>query len=50
MSCRRYYCRLDQLSDILGTALSERSSTPHRMLGVSSAPDVGQVAESRDRV
>ena len=47
---RRYYYRLDQLSDILGTGLSERSSTLHRRPEVSSVPDVAKVAESRDRV
>ena len=44
------YCILDQLSDILDTRLSERSSTLHRRPEVSSVPDVVQVAESRDRV
>ena len=42
---RRYYCRLDQLSDILGTGLSERISILRRSPGVSSAPDEVQVAE-----
>ena len=49
MKCHRYYCRLDQLFDILGSGLSERSSTLHRRPAVSSVPDVVQVAESRDR-
>ena len=30
MKCRRYYCRLDQLFDILSTRLSEGSSTRYR--------------------
>ena len=46
---RRYCCRLDQLSDILGTGLSERSSMMRRSPEVSSAPDEVQVAEIRDR-
>ena len=45
----RYYCRLDQLSDILGTGLSENISTLRRSLEVSSAPDEVQVARIRDR-
>ena len=49
MKCRRYYCRPDQRFGILGTGLSERSSTLHRRPAVSSVPDVVQVAESRDR-
>ena len=44
MKCRRYYCRLDQRFDILGTGLCERSSTLHRRPAVSSVPDVVQVA------
>ena len=44
---RRYYCRLDQLSDILGTGLPEKSSTRHRRHEVPSVPDVGK---NRDRV
>ena len=47
---RRYYCRLDQLSDIVNTGPPERSSALHRRFGVSSVPDVVQAAESRDRV
>ena len=46
---RRYYCRLDQLSDILGTGLSERISLLRRNPEVSSAPAEVQVAETRDR-
>ena len=46
---RRYYCMLDQLSDILGTGLSERISMLRRGPEVSSAPDEVQVAEIRDR-
>ena len=37
MKCHRYCCRLDQLSDILGTGLSERNSTQQRSPEVSSA-------------
>ena len=46
---RRYYCRLNQLSDTLGTGPSERISMLRRSLEVSSAPDEVQVAEIRDR-
>ena len=46
---RRYYCRLDQLSDILGTGLSERISNLRRSHRVSSAPDEVQVAEIKSR-
>ena len=49
MRYRRYYCRLDQLSDILGTGLSERISMLRRSPEVSSAPDEVRVAEIRDR-
>ena len=42
-------CRLDQLSDILGTRLSERISMLRRSPEVSSAPDAVQAAEIRDR-
>ena len=35
---RRYYCRLDQLFDTLGTGLSERISMLRRSPGASSAP------------
>ena len=45
----RYYCRLDQLSDILGTRPSERISMLRRSPEVSSAPDEVQVAEIKDR-
>ena len=46
---RRYYCRLDQLSDTLGTGPSERISMLHRSPEVSLGPDEVQVAEIRDR-
>ena len=49
MRYRRYYCRLDQLSDILGTGLSERISMLRRSPQVSSAQDEVQVAGIRDR-
>ena len=49
MRYRRYYCRLDQLSDILSTVLSERISTLRRRPEASSVPDEVQVAEIRDR-
>ena len=45
---RRYNCRLDQLSETLGTGLSERISMLRRNPEVSSAPDEVQVAEIRD--
>ena len=45
----RYYCRLDQLSDTLGTGPSERISMLRRSPEISSAPDEVQVAEIRDR-
>ena len=45
---RRYCCRLDQLSDTLGTVPSERISMLRRSPEVSSAPDEVQVAEIRD--
>ena len=45
MRYRRYCCRLDHLSDILGTGLSERISMLRRSPEVSSAPDEVQVAE-----
>ena len=48
--CHRYFCRLDEPSDILDTGPFERSSTLHRRLEASSVPDVVQVAESRDCV
>ena len=48
MRYRRYDCRLDQLSNILGTRLSERISMLRRSLEVSSVPDEEQVAEIRD--
>ena len=43
------HCRLDQLSDILGTGLSEKISMLRRSPEVSSAPDEVQVAEIRNR-
>ena len=46
---RRYHCRLDQLSDTLGTEPSERISMLRRSPGGSSVPDEVQVAEIRDR-
>ena len=46
---RGYYCRLDQLSDTLGTGPSERISMLRRSPEVSSAPDEVQVAEIRGR-
>ena len=49
MRYRRYYCRLDQLSDTLFTGLSERISTLRRRPEVSSVPDEVQVAEIRNR-
>ena len=49
MRYHRYYCRLDQLSDTLGTGLYERISMLRRSHEVSSAPDEVQVAEIRDR-
>ena len=42
-------CRLDQLSDTVGTGPSERISMLRRSQGFSSAPDEVQVAEIRDR-
>ena len=45
----RYYCRLDQLSDTLGTGPSERISMLRRCPEVSSVADEVQVAELRDR-
>ena len=49
MNCPRYSCRLDQRIGNLDTVPSERSSTPHRRLEVSSRTDVAQVDESRSR-
>ena len=49
MRYRRYYCRLDQLSDPLGTGPSERISMLRRSPEVSSAPDEVQVAQTKDR-
>ena len=43
----RYYCRLDQLSDTLGTGPSEMISKLHRSPQVSLGPDEVQVAEIR---
>ena len=45
----RYYCKLYQLSDTLGTGPSERISMLHRSPEVSSVPDEVQVSEIRDR-
>ena len=45
---RRYFWRLDQLSDTLCTEPSERISMFRRCQGVSSVPDEVQVAEIRD--
>ena len=49
MRYRRYYCMLDQLSNILDTGPSERISMLRRNPEVSSAPEEVQVAELRDR-
>ena len=50
MRYRRYHCRLDQLSDILGTGLFERISILRRSPEVSLTPDGVQVAEIGDRM
>ena len=49
MRYRRCYCRLDQLSNTLGTGPSESISMLRRSPEVSSAPDEVQVAEIRER-
>ena len=49
MRYRRNCCRLDQLSDILGTGLSERISILRRSPEDSSAPDEVKVVEIKDR-
>ena len=50
MRYRRYHCRLDQLSDMLGTGLFERISILRRSPEVSLTPDGVQVAEIGDRM
>ena len=48
MRYRRYFCRLDQLSDIPGTGLPERIPTQRTSPEVSLVPDEVQVTEIGD--